>query len=192
MPIPRPLDLMDGTRVWNDVWTEYARFDVHLRQLAKVPLPPDELRDLLTSDGNAPAAAVWPKRLSPVPGVRVFLFEASQLHDADVARATRFRSDLAAFLRLTTPLVDFASVPEGRGQGLKAPLPGMIDVCAPEHAPVRAQLVERGRTSAAWIVDKFLAAEDVVVSDREHFAAAVRRWGVDPCDGAAAATTAEP
>jgi len=34
--VPKPSELTDGTKHWRDVSTAYARFDVYLRQLAKV------------------------------------------------------------------------------------------------------------------------------------------------------------
>ena len=57
-----------------------------------------------------------------------------------------------------------------------------IDICDREFIGIRAQLIEAGSVSAAWIRDSFLKSSNVHVANEEHFLETLDHWSIDPCD----------
>lgn len=169
--IPTPFQLVNGTKDWRDVSTAYASFDVYLKQLAKVNIEPNELKEMINSE------QLWPKRIS-VNSFRIFLYTVEQLHDNDM-RQSQFREDLQEFLRLEAPLVNFNDVP--KRNALHSAHPEQIDICEHKYSGLRSELVQRGRRASEWILEKFIGSSDVVVSGREQFSSILREWGEDPC-----------
>ena len=49
---------------------------------------------------------------------------------------------------------------------------------------LRSQLMQGGRQSSRWILEKFIKAPAVVVSGEDHFAEILGTWGDDPCNKA--------
>eukprot|EP00985_Skeletonema_marinoi_P024856 scaffold17674_cov148-Skeletonema_marinoi.AAC.5 len=80
---------------------------------------------------------------------------------------------------LTSPFDDFSS--QAKSNVNKVTYPEYIDLCQPEFDSLRKSLVKEGKKSSEWIVNRFVMAEDVVVSDVEYFREKLRAWGEDPC-----------
>ena len=170
-PIPSPFTLINR-KEWRDVSMAYAKFDKYLKQLMKVPLSGKDLKDLLATD------AFWEKRATPNP-YKVFIYTNEQLNDKNVTRQASFRRDLQQFLGLDTPLVDFNTIPE-QNRNDEA-YPEFIDLCDAKYVKIKQVLLQSGRKSSQWIIDKFLKSEDVFVGNRDYFVEHLRGWGVDPC-----------
>merc|ERR1719253_36547 len=136
----------------------------------------EELRLLSPGGATAPATPPARGRLGPV-----FLYDLSQLSDR------RFRRDLRDFLGLTRDIPPFPAVDtSGRFDhvaGVKRRATReRIDICAAEHGPIRATLMEKARGASVWIRRYFLESEEVVVSNRPFFEAVVGSWMRDPCE----------
>jgi len=56
-PIPSPMELTDNNN-WRAVSVKHARFDIYLKQLAKVILTDEEMEEMLNHE------TMWTKRLS--------------------------------------------------------------------------------------------------------------------------------
>ena len=171
--IPKPSELTDGTKHWRDVSTAYARFDVYLRQIAKVAIGHDEMNDMLNSE------RLWEKQISPNP-FKVFIYTVEQLQDKNATREVQFRLDLQDFLRLKTPIIDFNKVTKSNVRDSTIH-PEHMDICEPRYKRIRSQLLKHGKKTGRWINDKFTESSDVVVSSKDYFASVVSTWGDDPC-----------
>ncbi|KAL3803153.1 hypothetical protein HJC23_003428 [Cyclotella cryptica] len=170
-PIPSPFGL-NSTHHWRECSTAYAKYEIFLKQLAKVSLTADEMLQMLRSD------RLWKKRFSVNP-FKVFIYSSDQLQDTNTTRQSQFRHDLKEFLRLDTPLIDFNSVPKVNAN--TEYYPEYIDICQPKYARIKNALLKSGKETSEWILKKFIKSSDVVVSNREFFRANLRTWGVDPC-----------
>lgn len=171
-PIPSPLELTDGsTTTFNDVHVAYARYDIFLMQLAKVPLNPSELNRMMRSD------KVWPKRISPNP-FQIFIYTDTQLKQGNTAQ---FSIDLQHFLGLELPLPDIKSQQRANAASEWHPFPETIDICDAEFEDIRNELLQHGKESSQWISEKFIESKDVTVSDKTFFIESLRTWGDDPC-----------
>ncbi|KAL7533395.1 hypothetical protein ACHAWF_004477 [Thalassiosira exigua] len=171
--IPTPFELSNGTKQWRDVSTAYVKYDVFMRQLAKVPINMTEMRGMLDD-------RLYQKQISPNP-FKVFVFAMDQLNDKNDSRRTKFQTDLQEFLGLETPLTDLTQVPKANSAGGRARHPKQMDVCDRRYDGIRKQLLASGRRTSSWIRDKFVQSPDVVVSDEEYFSAILETWGKDPC-----------
>ena len=170
-PIPSPLELTDGSeKTFNDVHVAYARYDIFLMQLAKVPLDPSELNRMMRSD------EVWPKRISPNP-FQLFIYTDTQLKQGNT---TQFSMDLQHFLGLELPLPDIKSQ-QRVNVGASHPFPETINICDAEFEDIRNELLQYGKESSRWISEKFIESKDVTVSDKTFFIESLRSWGDDPC-----------
>jgi hypothetical protein len=170
-PIPSPFGL-NNTHHWRECSTAYGKFEIFLKQLAKVSMTSDELYAMLESD------KLWQKQISVNP-YKVFIYTSDQLSDKNESRQSIFRHDLKEFLRLESPLVDFSSVPKVNAN--TETHPEYIDICEPKYANIRKTLLASGRKSSDWILNKFINSGDVVVSNLDYFKAELRTWGTDPC-----------
>jgi hypothetical protein len=170
-PIESPFDL-NGAHQWRECSTAYGKFEIFLKQLAKVSMTSDELYEMLESD------KLWQKRISVNP-YKVFIYTSDQLSDKNETRQSIFRHDLKEFLRLESPLVDFSSVP--RANTNTRSFPEYIDICEQKYFRIRKKLLASGRKSSDWILNKFINSGDVVVSNLDYFKAELRTWGTDPC-----------
>lgn len=170
-PIPSPFGL-NSTHHWRECSTAYAKFEIFLKQLAKVSLTGDEMLQMLRSD------SLWKKQLSVNP-FRVFIYSSDQLQDRNKTRQTQFRHDLKEFLRLDTPLIDFNSVPKVNANTEYHP--EYINICQPKYARLKNSLLTSGKQTSEWILKKFIKSSDVAVSNRDFFETTLRTWGNDPC-----------
>lgn len=150
----------------------YAKFDAYLKQLMKVPLSAKELNEMLATD------AFWEKRTTPNP-YKVFLYTSEQLNDKNSTRQSSFRRELQHFLDLDTPLVDFNTMPEMNKHD--EVYPEYIDICNATYSRIRLALLQSGKKSGEWILQKFIQSKDVFVGNRDYFVQHLKEWGVDPC-----------
>ncbi len=152
----------------------YARFDLFLKQLAKVPLDDGELKEMVLSDN------LWPKRISP-NNFKIFLYTTEQLlgDGSNSTRQFQFQADLQHFLRLESPFPDIRGM--HRSNENNATHPEYMHICDEEFERLRRVLVRQGRMSSRWILKKFIKSDDVVVSDVDHFRSLLTTWGQDPC-----------
>lgn len=170
-PIQSPFSL-NSTHHWRECTPAYGKFDIFLKQLAKVSLTSDEMYEMLHSD------TLWQKRFSVNP-YKIFIYTSEQLGDKNSTRQSIFRDDLKAFLRLDQQLPDFNSVPKVNQNNETHP--EYIDICEPKFSKIRNSLVASGRKSRDWILHKFIKSGDVTVSNIEHFRENLAAWGTDPC-----------
>ena len=170
-PIQSPFGL-NRTHHWRECSTAYGKYEIFLKQLAKVSLISDEMLEMLQGD------TLWEKRFTVNP-YKIFLYSSDQLHDKNATRQSMFRHDLKEFLRLDKPLIDFNSVP--RVNANNETHPEYIDICEPKFLKIRQTLLASGRKSRDWILNKFIKSSDVTVSSLESFRENLHSWGVDPC-----------
>jgi len=172
--IPDPNKILSKNIQWKEVSLSYARFDMFLKQLAKVPLDDNELKEMVLSD------KLWPKRISP-NNFKIFLYTTEQLlgDGSNSTRQFRFQEDLQHFLRLESPFPDIRGV--HRSNENNATHPEYMDICSEKFDRLRRVLLRQGRISSRWILKKFIKSDDVVVSDVDHFRELLKTWGTDPC-----------
>jgi len=171
--IPNPRELLDGTKHWKGVSTASARFDAYLKQLAKLPLDENERKTMLDE-------TLWPKRISPNP-YKVFMYTTEQLQDKNETRQVQFQTDLQHHLGLDSPFRDFNKASKANAAHNTQWYKEQIDICEPQYAQIRKKLVQQGRISSEWIINRFIQSDDVVVSDKDYFISTLRTWGNDPC-----------
>jgi len=172
--IVSPLELV-GSNHWKGCSTDLAQFGMFLRQLAKVALSKN---DMIQMSASSPKLAWGEKRLSPNP-FNVFIYTPEQLSDKNTTRQEKFRQDLQEFLRLDAPLHNFDDTPKVNAN--TATYPEYIDICDPKFTRIRNVLLNTGKRSSGWIIEHFIKAKDVVLSDEEFFIENLKTWGIDPC-----------
>lgn len=168
--IPSPNDLT-AKKQWEDVSTSHTRFDIFLKQFAKVPLDDKDLKDIIEEK-------LWKKRITPNK-FKIFIYSVEQLNDHNKTRQKQFGQDLQHFLRLETPFPDFDTIPKVNEN--HEVFPEYLDICSSEFDNLRKLLVEQGKKTSKWIGSKFVHADDVVVSNIDHFQSVLSTWGKDPC-----------
>jgi len=171
--IPKPHELVDGTKNWRDVSVPLGRFDIYLKQLAKTSLNKNELNEMLNHEN------LFPKNIMPNP-YKVFIYTVEQLQDKNKTRQVQFQTDLQHHLGLETSFLDFDKVPKANVQD-STPYKEHIDICDSQYTAIRNKLLQQGRKSRDWIVNKFIMSSDVVVSDKDYFSSVLKEWGEDPC-----------
>jgi hypothetical protein len=150
------------------VCTDEALFHIHLSYLGKTNRSTTAEEKLL----KAPSHKVL-KNLPRLPNP-VFLYEISQLHDANQTRADQYRSDLQAYLGLRQPL-DPVSAPKKENKI------NVLDICEEKYSEIRAELMKHAKAASVWIREYFLEHPDVTVSSQEHFKELLVKWMTDPC-----------
>ena len=171
--IPSPHDL-HGTRQWKGVSTTAAKFDIQLKQLAKVPMTKNEVLDMLSNELDS-----YELRISTNP-LKVFIYTIEQLEDTNTKRRLQFEKDIQSFLNLQHSLKNFAS--ETKENVNDSSYPESIDMCDSEYKRIRKKLIRQGTKSSLWIRDKFIKSKDVTVSDASYFESMLKTWSEDPCD----------
>jgi len=171
--IPKPRELLNSTKHWKDVSTASARFDAYLKQLAKVPLDENERKTMFDE-------RLWPKRIIPNP-YKVFIYTVEQLHDENETRQVQFQTDLQHHLGLSSPFRDFNKASKANAVHNTVQYKEQIDICDPQYARIRKKLIQQGRITSEWIINRFIESDDVVVSDKDYFISTLRTWGNDPC-----------
>ena len=172
-PFPSPLELTGKDKDWHDVSVKYARFDIYMKQLAKVSLSNVEMREMLDHDN------MFPKRMSPNP-YKIFIYTMEQIRDHNETRRLMFQKDLQEFLQLRSPFDDFASLPKSN-EG-KSDFKESIDICEEKYSTIRSQLTRQGAQAKKWIINEFIRSPDVFLSDAGFFKSAVSEWDKDPCE----------
>ena len=175
-PIPGFLGLLEDPsgEPWKGVSMEAVRFEIFLQQLGKTHITVDDFATLAETD--AYELAVKPNQF------QIFLYEISQLEDSDEERSGILRSELQAFLGLSTPLAPFGKENVNHVGASDAAPKGTISICEPEYAHIRASLLENAVATVAWLSDHFLESPDVIVANPEHFRKILETWTVDPCE----------
>ena len=172
-PIPLPNDLRNGTKHWLAVSTSHARFEVYLKQLAKVSISQVEMNNMMANE------KYWPKSIQPNP-YKVFIYTTEQLHDKNETRQMQFQLDLQHFLHLKTPVMNFNQMPKSNVHN-SSKYKEHINICDAEFTDIRNQLLKQGVKTSQWIRNKFIMSKDVVVSDKDYFSSILSAWGKDPC-----------
>jgi len=170
--IPSPHDLHGKTQ-WRGISTTAAKFDIQLKQLAKVPMTKNEVLDMLSNELDS-----YELRLSPNP-LKVFIYTIEQLEDTNTQRRLQFEKDIQTFLNLQHPLKHFAS--ETKENVNDSSYPESIDICESEYKRIRRKLIRQGIKSSEWIREKFIKSKDVTVSDASYFESMLKTWSEDPC-----------
>ncbi|KAL7508248.1 hypothetical protein ACHAXN_008860 [Cyclotella atomus] len=160
---------------WKSCSVAFAKFDLFLKQLAKVSLTMDDTFEMGKTSHNP----FWAKRVAVNP-YKVFIYASEQLSDADTSRQDQFREDLEDYLGLDSPFLNFNEV--GKVNSNKLIYPECIDICDPQYDKIRQTLLQIGKKSSKWIIRKFIKSKDVYVSNEEHFIKSVNSWGRDPCE----------
>ena len=168
--IPSPLELT-GNNKWRDVSVKSARFDIYLKQLAKVSLTDKEMKGMLNHE------TMWKKRLSLIPN-KVFMYAIDQMSDRNETRKMKWQKDLHTFLQLNAPF-DWKK----RSSKNKVTFNETINICDEKYSTIRSELTRQGREASTWINEKFISSPDVVVSDALFFKSVLREWANDPCKG---------
>ena len=171
-PIPSPFELTGKGKHWRDVSVKHARFDIYMKQLAKVSLTEKEMKGMLNHDN------MFPKRMSPNP-YKIFMLTMEQIADRNDRRRMKFQEDLQKFLKLRAPLEDFASLPIRNSSN--STYSERINICDKKFASIRFQLVKQGKQASKWVINKFMKSPDVIVSNPEFIKSTIRDWGSDPC-----------
>ena len=179
--------MTNGTLHWRDVSTTSARFDLYLKQLAKVAIDRDEMIEMQKSN-LLPIARGGEHRLRMSPTLwgrgnplKIFIYMDEQLKDNDAERDARFRRDLQEFLGLETPIHDLKKVPKELANVNSKRFPEYLDICEERYDDIRIQIIRQGIRSSRWINEEFIESSDVVVSSKEHFRSLLSAWGEDPC-----------
>jgi hypothetical protein len=120
----------------------------------------------------------------------IFLYDMSQIYDANQTRLEQFKADLQHFLRLPAPLPD-ASDAAGKTTTSRVKKK-VLNICLDEHEAVRKELVEIGTRASMWIRKYFmkLDPDEVTISNRDFFEQALKEWKFDPCLAANASSAA--
>lgn len=134
----------------------------------------------------------------------VFLFEMTQLADADEARSTGFRADIQRFLGLKGEVPPMDHQKPGRkieNETAQAEKDARkIDICRDEYRPVREDLMRIARLNSEWIRESFVKLPGIHISTPDYFNALMevrslwhphlivtlshhaQRWMHDPCE----------
>eukprot|EP00591_Stephanopyxis_turris_P016179 CAMPEP_0195540934 /NCGR_PEP_ID=MMETSP0794_2-20130614/50824_1 /TAXON_ID=515487 /ORGANISM="Stephanopyxis turris, Strain CCMP 815" /LENGTH=454 /DNA_ID=CAMNT_0040675013 /DNA_START=453 /DNA_END=1817 /DNA_ORIENTATION=- len=164
--IPRAEDLIgDQSHSWNKLYTEVARFEMFMKQLAKVDVSAEELKEMKKLG----------LKMVPNP-YKIFLYNVDQLGDKNEERSSQFRSDLQEFLGLKESI---PPLPEHNVN--HESFPEYLDVCDDEHKEFRELMMSQGNETARWIRDEFMKSLDVVVGGKDFFLELLETWGSEIC-----------
>jgi hypothetical protein len=170
--LPEPNELIgDCTPEAQGVCTARAEFHGNLAMLAKTNhTDPDEWKLLRLRDKYQHMGRID----NPV-----FLYDVNQLYDSNKTRTAALKADLRDFLGVQ------ADMPEPVGEGKKPSRPKLqkMDICEPQYAALRSELLDIGERASIWITKYFMAASSnqVVVSSPDFFKEILQDWKVDPC-----------
>jgi hypothetical protein len=152
------------------VCTARAEFHGNLAMLAKTNLTnPDEWKLLRMREKY--------QHITPIDNP-VFLYDVNQLYDSNTTRTAAFKADLRDFLGVKADMPE----PVKEGKSSKPKLQ-KLDICEPQYAALRAELLEIGERASIWISKYFMAvaSDQVVVSSPDFFKEILQEWKVDPC-----------
>ena len=166
---------LTGDNNWLGVSVKFARFDIYLKQLAKVILTDEDMKEMLNHE------TMWEKRLSLIPN-KVFIYTIDQMSDRNEERKMKWQKDLHTFLQLNAPF-DWSMNEERQSSQKKVTFNETINICDEKYSTIRSELTRQGREASKWISEKFITSPDVVVSDALFFKSALREWANDPCKG---------
>jgi hypothetical protein len=171
LAFPEPTELLgECTPESQGVCTARAEFHGNLAMMAKTNLTnPDEWKLLRVRDKYRDITLID----NPV-----FLYDVNQLYDSNTTRKAAFKADLRDFLGVK------ADMPEPVEEGKSSkPKQQKMDICEPQYAALRTELLEIGERASIWITKYFMAApsDQVVVSSPDFFKEILQDWKVDPC-----------
>lgn len=168
-----------------------ANFVPSLSKLGKTQLGPEELQLLanmtVLKERNDEKKVAVMKYLEMIGSSRpslgkVFLYDIAQLSDKNEERATKFRSDFAAFLKLEdTTLPPPSTTVNANRAGSSAYKEQKLDICEDVYIDLRTKLLQHGKDMSEWLLEYFLESEDVHVSDKEYLTSILKEYSVDPC-----------
>ncbi|KAG7348496.1 hypothetical protein IV203_017201 [Nitzschia inconspicua] len=135
-----------------------------------------------------PQTLVAPYLRAPNP---VFLYDTAQLESkensdhASSQLVAQFGQDMANFLGLSSPLPPPPRHSPGKqlkNDTLQAERNAKkIRICDERYKEQRHHLLDIGNRTATWILQYFLSAEDVFVSNPHHFTKILEGYSQDPC-----------
>jgi hypothetical protein len=170
--LPEPNELIgECTTEAQGVCTSRAEFHGNLAMLAKTNhSDPDEWKLLRLRDKY--------QHMSRIDNP-VFLYDVNQLYDSNKTRTAALKADLRDFLGVQTDMPD----PVGEGKKSSKPKLQKMDICEPQYAALRSELLDIGERASIWITKYFMAAssDQVVVSSPDFFKEILQDWKVDPC-----------
>ena len=77
--------------------------------------------------------------------------------------------------------MQFDQVPKGDSHQDSSRYAEHLDICEPQFNNLRNQIVQDANRTSAWIIEKFIESNDVVVSGKDNFASILNKWSEDPC-----------
>jgi hypothetical protein len=167
--LPPPEQLIGScTLEMHGVCTDGSRFHNQLDNLGKTPRSDPFEKKLLGSQR---------RDAHQVPRMRneVFLYEISQLVDANQTRATQYRTDLKDYLGLRNDLMPVVS-PNTSKPKMKA-----MNICDAKYQLLRAELMQNAVEASTWISSFLLHSPGVYVSSPDYFNELLESWMEDPC-----------
>jgi hypothetical protein len=182
--MPPPASLMGAcTGTMDEVCTDNANFHVHLAMLGKTNLTALERVLFETNSTTSTKVPRSPKNQLHLPNP-VFLYDVSQLDGSNVDVSESVRRDMQDFLGLQQPLpVLEAARSTSSSTSAREPAHNMLDICLPQHEPLRKQLLQIAWQASEWITTYFLPLSDVTVPAPEHFRSVLLNdWRRDPCE----------
>jgi len=152
-----------------------------LSQLNKTPMMEEDELQYMNLRESTDKASTDKRQVGPV-----FLYEVNQLQSS-ASENDSFRKDLGDFIGIEHELLP--EVPHINTAGVLDFVPGvkefseskMIDICDDDHIHIRSILLEKARSSSAWILTYLLKSNDVHVSSRDNFVKKLENWSEDPC-----------
>lgn len=143
-----------------------------------------ELERQIVSPGHGRRVGFDPQTdISYLPN-DLFLFDLTQLGDANQTRKDSFRSSVQSFLGLTQELPDVIHFTPGLkwNETVQAEKDAQkIDICERQYIPLRRELMYLSRHNAEWMRTSFLDLPGVNVANREHFEEILDSHMNDPC-----------
>ena len=177
---PDPYQLIGGIdHSWLNVYSDFARFEQTLVQFGKVDYNSTTDSEFLSHFPNSLSNKHFNVINSSFP---IFLYEISQLSDANEDRAELFRNDLQRFLGLSTA---FPPIVPHNVNHKKDLHPNALHICDEKYRALRQTLISRSVPTRRWIRDKFMKSDQVIVGGGDnggHFLELMRQWSQDPCE----------
>jgi len=156
----------NSTVAWKGLYSDLVRFERHLMSFGKFHLTSEDMHWLAHNN----------KTVISTPN-KVFLYMQEQFNDKNVTRKQQVLDDLVTFVganqRVTPNDLPRSNVLDHKSKA--------IDICNPEFENVRKHLLESGKASGKWFRTHLENANDVYVSNKEHFMDMISKWEYDPC-----------
>lgn len=111
------------------------------------------------------------------PSIKIFLYASEQL---DGGPSKLFRKSLESFLGLSQSIKedDQGVMDHDASEGDQKTT---MNICEEKFTGLRESLLKRAKGTANFILDQFIAKQNVEVGDLQQFRAFVTKWSQDPC-----------